>query len=51
MNISDVTNVENYYKFLRELKAYVNSNGCFLIIVNKPEFERRTIEKVANIVL
>ena len=51
MNITSVSNNDNYYRFLKELKAYINSNGCFLIVVNQPSFDANTIKDIANIVI
>lgn len=50
MNIENITNADNYYKFLRELKAYMNSNGCFLIVARKDSLDNKELGKVANIV-
>ena len=51
MNITSVSNNDNYYRFLKELKAYINSNGCFLIVVNQPNFDANTIKDIANVVV
>lgn len=51
LNIYNISNVENYYKFLRELKAYVNSNGCYLIVKNRDGLDKNKLEDIANIVI
>ncbi len=51
MNITSVSNNDNYYRFLKELKAYINSNGCFLIVVNQSNFDANTIKDIANVVV
>lgn len=51
VNISGVSNTENYYRFLKELKAYANSNGCFLIVVNQSNLDSKILKKISNIVI
>lgn len=51
MNITSISNVDNYYRFLKELKAYVNANGCFLIVVNNSNLNNDIIKDIANVVV
>lgn len=51
MNITTVSNNDNYYRFLKELKAYINSNGCFLIVVNQEGLDTEIIKDIANVVI
>ena len=51
MNITAISNNDNYYRFLKELKAYVNSNGCFLIVVSQPGFDKDIVKDIANVVI
>ena len=51
MNITNVQNTENYYHFLRELKAYVNSNGCFLIVARQTNLDNNILKNIANILV
>lgn len=49
INISG--DVQNYYKFLRELEAYINDIGVSLIVVNKPNLDMDRLNKVADMVI
>lgn len=51
VNISGVSNTENFYRFLKELKAYVNSNGCFVIVVNQNNLDNKILKNISNIVI
>ena len=51
MNITSISNIDNYYRFLKELKAYVNANGCFLIVVNNSNLNNDIVKDIANIVV
>lgn len=51
MNITEISDIENYYRFLKELKAYVNSNGGFLIVVNQPSYDKNILNDIANIIV
>ncbi len=51
MNITLISNIDNYYRFLKELKAYVNANGCFLIVVNNSNLNNDIVKDIANIVV
>ena len=51
MNISNISNADNYYKLLKELKAYVNSNGCYLILKNIDGLDKKQVGNIVNIVI
>ena len=51
VDITSIENKDNFYKFLRELKANINSNGCFLIIKNNENLDKEVVQKIANIVV
>lgn len=51
IDMTSVSNIENYYRFLKELKAYVNANGCFLIIVNNSNLDSNIVNDIANVVV
>lgn len=51
LNITSINNKENYYKFLKELKAHVNNVGVCLIVVNGPDLDNKEIKNIADIVL
>lgn len=51
VNISSIENVEDYYKFLNELKARVNNLGVGLIVVYQPSLDKNILINIANIVL
>lgn len=51
INITNVSNAQNYYRFLKELKAYANSNGCFLIVVEQVNLDSKSLKNISNIVV
>lgn len=51
VNITSVASIENYYKFLKELKASVNDVGVCLIVVSQPSLDKNILKDVANIIL
>ncbi len=51
LNITSINNKENYYKFLKELKAHINNVGVCLIVVNGSDLDNKEIKNIADIVL
>lgn len=51
LNITSISNTEDYYKFLKELKAYINNVGVCLIVVGEPNFDSKEIRNIADIVI
>ena len=51
VNITSVDNMENYYKFLRELKAHVNNIGVCVIAVDQPNMDDSKIKNIVDIVI
>ena len=43
INITSVNNVDNYYKFLKELRAHVNNVGVCLIVVGQPNLDSNSL--------
>jgi len=48
---SGIQNIDNYYRFLQELKVYTNSNGCFLIVVNQSGLDEKYLNKIVDVVI
>lgn len=48
---SQVTDKNNFYRFLEELKVYSNSNGCYLIVTQNNELDVEILNKIANLVI
>ena len=51
ISFDEISNSENYYRFLKELKAYVNSNGCYLIVEKNLALDEDKLKKVSNIII
>lgn len=51
VNMTSVQNVEDYYRFLKELRANVNDVGVCLLVVNQPNLDENILKDVVNIVL
>ncbi len=51
VDIANVDNNENYYKFLKELKAYLNDMRICLIVVNEPSMDGQVLKNVSNIIM
>ena len=51
ISFEEISNSENYYRFLKELKAYVNSNGCYLIVEKNLALDEDKLKKVSNIII
>ncbi len=51
IDITKVNNNENYYKFLKELKAYLNDMRICLIVVNEPSMDGQILKNVSNIIM
>ncbi len=48
---SGIQNIDNYYRFLQELRVYTNSNGCFLIVVNQAGLDENYLNKISDVVI
>ncbi len=51
INLTSIDNSENYYRFLKELKAYLNDMNVCLIVVDQGNMETQDLENVSNIIL
>lgn len=51
LNITNISNKEDYYKFLKELKAHINNVGVCLIVVNDSSLDNKEIKNIADIVI
>lgn len=51
ISFDEISNSENYYRFLKELKAYVNSNGCYLIVKKNSALDEDRLKRVSNIII
>lgn len=51
VNVSSVENVDNYYRFLKELKARVNNLGVGLVVNFQPNLDKNVLKNIVNIVL
>lgn len=48
VNFDNVENEENYYRFLAELKPYLNDYGISLIVVKKDNLDDEKLQNVTN---
>ncbi|MBR3132769.1 MAG: SH3 domain-containing protein [Clostridia bacterium] len=48
VDIGEVKNIENYYRFLRELKPYLQDYGMFLVVSKDGSVDKKIIEKIAD---
>ncbi|MCI8291345.1 MAG: SH3 domain-containing protein [Clostridia bacterium] len=51
INITSVNNVDNYYKFLKELRAHVNNVGVCLIVVGQPNLDSNSLRNIVDVVI
>lgn len=51
VDISSIDNEENYYKFLKELKARMNNLGVGVVVTAQPNLNKDVLKNIANIVL
>ena len=51
ISFEEISNSENYYRFLKELKAYVNSNGCYLIVEKNSALDEDKLKNISNIII
>lgn len=51
VDISSIDNVENYYKFLKELKARMNNLGVGVVVTSQPNLDENILRNIANVVL
>lgn len=51
VNVTTVENNENYYKFLKELRAHVNDLGTALAVTEQPNMDKKELKKISNILL
>ena len=48
VNFDNINNTENYYRFLAELRPYLNDYGISLIVVKKDNLDENTLKEVTN---
>lgn len=48
---TNVTDANNFYRFLEELKVYANSNGCYLIVTNNTGLDNNILNKITDLVI
>ncbi|MBR3153080.1 MAG: SH3 domain-containing protein [Clostridia bacterium] len=48
VDIGEVKNTENYYRFLRELKPYLKDYGMFLVVSKDGSVDKKIVEKIAD---
>lgn len=51
INVTSINNINDYDKFLRELRAYVNNIGVCLIVVNVPNMDEKELKNIVDIVI
>ena len=51
IDISSIDNVDNYYKFLKELKARMNNLGVGVVVTAQPNLNKDILKGITNIVL
>lgn len=51
VEFDNVNNAENYYRFLKELRAYLNDSGVCLIVKEQTNLDKDMLEKVVDIII
>lgn len=51
VNIVSVNNADNYYKFLKELRAYANNVGVCVIVTAQPNLDKNTLGNIVDIIV
>lgn len=51
VDVTSAYNVDYYYKFLKELKAYVNNLGVCLVVVEQPNLDKDVLKDIVDMVI
>lgn len=51
VNITAINDVDNYYKFLKELRAHVNNVGVCLIVTEQPNLSSDKLKNIVDVVI